>query len=329
MSATGPGRIFVAGHGGMVGSALLRALRRDGADDLLLRSRSELDLTRQAEVEAFFGDERVDCVYLAAARVGGIRANDTLPADFIRENLQIQINVIDAAHRAGVSRLLFLGSSCIYPRLADQPMREEALMTGPLEPTNEAYAVAKIAGIKTCEAYRRQHGRDYRSAMPTNLYGPNDNFDLESSHVLPALLRKFHEAKRAGASSVQVWGSGRPRREFLHVDDMAAACIHLMRLPPELYWSVASERCSHINVGCGSDVSIAELAGLIARLSGYEGRIAFDTSQPDGTPRKLLDVGRLRSLGWEAAIGLEEGIRATHDWMVAHWDRITADPGSG
>jgi GDP-L-fucose synthase len=261
--------------------------------------------------------------------VGGIKANDEHPADFIRENLQIQINVIDAAHRAGVGRLLFLGSSCIYPRLADQPMGEEALMTGPLEPTNEAYAVAKIAGIKMCEAYRRQHGRDYRSAMPTNLYGPNDNFDLQSSHVLPALLRKFHEARLAEAAVVPVWGSGRPRREFLHVDDMAAACIHLMRLPSERYWSVASDRCSHVNVGCGSDISIADLAALVAGVTGFQGRIEFDTRLPDGTPRKLLDVSRLNALGWQASIGLEEGVRATHEWMLAHWDQIAAPRGAG
>ena len=305
----------------MVGSALVRRLQAAspgrGAADLLLRSRAELDLTRQEQVEAFFADERVDRVYLAAARVGGIKANNDLPADFIRENLQIQTNVIHAAFRAGVSRLLFLGSSCIYPRLAEQPMREEALLTGPLEGTNEAYAVAKIAGIKMCESYRRQHGCDFRSAMPTNLYGPNDNFDPESSHVLPALLRRFHEAAVAGAPRVGVWGSGRPRREFLHVDDMAAACMHLMDLPPERYWSVANERRSHINVGTGSDTSIADLAALIADITGFAGEIAFDPTMPDGTPRKLLDVGRLRALGWVASIGLEEGVRRTFAWMKA------------
>jgi len=306
----------------MVGSALVRLLQGGppdgGAAELVLRSRSELDLTRQDQVEAFFAGERIDRVYLAAARVGGIKANNELPADFIRENLQIQTNVIHAAFRAGVSRLLFLGSSCIYPRLAEQPMREEALLTGPLEGTNEAYAVAKIAGIKMCEAYRRQHGCDFRSAMPTNLYGPNDNFDLESSHVLPALLRRFHEAAVAGAPQVAVWGSGRPRREFLHVDDMAAACVHLMDLPPERYWSVASDRCSHINVGTGSDTAIADLAGLVADITGFAGEIAFDPSMPDGTPRKLLDVGRLRSLGWVASIGLDEGVRRTYAWMKEH-----------
>lgn len=308
----------------MVGAALVRRLREGGQHDLLLRSRGELDLTRQSEVEQFFADERIDRVYLAAALVGGIKANNERPAEFIRENLVIQTNVIDAAHRARVPRLLFLGSSCIYPRLAGQPMREDALMTGPLESTNEAYAVAKIAGIKMCESYRRQYGCDFRSAMPTNLYGPHDNFDLESSHVLPALLRKFHQAARQGADVVPVWGSGRPRREFLHVDDMADACVHLLELEPEAYWSVASERCSHVNVGSGTDISIAELARLIGRIAGFHGAIEFDASMPDGTPRKLLDVGRLRALGWEARIGLEDGIRQTYEWMTAHWEEITA-----
>jgi GDP-L-fucose synthase len=307
----------------MVGSALVRRLQRDGRQDLLLRTRSELDLGRQSEVEQFFADERIDRVYLAAALVGGIKANNERPADFIRENLLIQTNVIHAAHRAGVSRLLFLGSSCIYPRLAEQPMREGALMTGPLEGTNEAYAVAKIAGIKMCESYRRQHGCDFRSAMPTNLYGPHDNFDLQSSHVLPALLRKFHQAAQQGAQSVPVWGSGRPRREFLHVDDVADACVHLMELQPGVYWSVASDRCSHVNVGSGTDISIAELARLIGRICGFGGAVEFDASMPDGTPRKLLDVGRLRTLGWEARIGLEDGIRQTYDWMTAHWEEVT------
>lgn len=307
----------------MVGAALVRRLGQGGQRELLLRTRAELDLTRQSEVEQFFADERIDRVYLAAARVGGIKANNDRPAEFIRENLVIQTNVIDAAHRAGVPRLLFLGSSCIYPRLAGQPMREDALMTGPLESTNEAYAVAKIAGIKMCESYRRQHGCDFRSAMPTNLYGPHDNFDLDSSHVLPALLRKFHQAARQGDKVVRVWGSGRPRREFLHVDDMADACVHLLELEPAAYWSVASERCSHVNVGSGTDLSIAELAELIGRIAGFQGAIEFDASMPDGTPRKLLDVGRLRALGWEARVGLADGIRQTYDWMTAHWEEIT------
>jgi GDP-L-fucose synthase len=318
------GKTYVAGHGGMVGSALVRALRARGQHDLLLRSRADLDLTRQSDVEDFFAAENVERVYLAAARVGGIKANNEQPADFIRENLQVQTNVIHAAHKAGVSRLLFLGSSCIYPRLAAQPMSEEALMTGPLEPTNEAYAVAKIAGIKMCESYRRQHGSDFRSVMPTNLYGPNDNFDLVSSHVLPALLRKFHQATIAGAESVAVWGSGRPRREFMHVDDMAAASIHLLELAPDRYWSVASERCSHVNVGTGRDISIAELASIIAGVAAFSGTIEFDASMPDGTPRKLLDVSRLRELGWAASIELQDGIRQTYEWMTAHWAEITA-----
>jgi len=318
------GKTFVAGHRGMVGSALLRILQARNQGALLVCDREQVDLTRQSEVEAFFADEKIERVYLAAARVGGIKANNEQPADFIRENLLLQTNVIHAAHTAGVARLLFLGSSCIYPRLAEQPMREDALMTGPLEPTNEAYAVAKIAGIKMCESYRRQHGSDFRSVMPTNLYGPNDNFDLESSHVLPALLRKFHQARLAGDASVPVWGSGRPRREFMHVDDMAAACIHLMDLDPRDYWSVARERCSHVNVGTGKDISISELATLIAGVCGFEGAIRFDPEMPDGTPRKLLDVSRLRQLGWEASIGLQDGIRRTHAWMTAHWQQITA-----
>jgi GDP-L-fucose synthase len=316
--------IFVAGHQGMVGSALVRVLESDGDRRLLTRAKSALDLTRQSEVEDFFSSERIDQVYLAAARVGGIKANSERPADFIRDNLQIQTNVIHAAFRSGVSRLLFLGSSCIYPRLADQPMTEGALMTGPLEATNEAYAVAKIAGIKMCESYRRQHGCDFRSVMPTNLYGPRDNFDLESSHVLPALLRKFHQAAEAGEGSVRVWGSGRPRREFLHVDDMAGACRHLMGLGADGYWSAVSDRCSHVNVGTGSDIGIADLAVLIADITGFRGAIEFDASMPDGTPRKLLDVGRLGALGWKASIGLDEGIRQTYAWMKEHWAEIAS-----
>ena len=300
----------------MVGSALVRHLRARGSEAIITRERDQLDLTRQAEVESFFADREIDTVYLAAARVGGIKANNDSPADFIRDNLQIQTNIIAAAHRAGVRRLLFLGSSCIYPRLAEQPMSEETLMTGVLEPTNEAYAVAKIAGIKMCEAYRRQFGSDFRSVMPTNLYGPGDNYDLETSHVLPALLRKFHEAAETGDQTVQVWGSGRPRREFLHVDDMAAACCHLMGLSESRYWSAVSDHCSHVNVGCGMDISIAELAELIAGITGFHGQIEFDPTMPDGTPRKLLDVSRLRSLGWEAGISLEDGIQETFEWMI-------------
>ena len=315
-------RIYVAGHTGMVGSALVRQLKDEEKGELLLRDRARLDLTRQSEVENFFRQEKPDCVYLAAAKVGGIKANNEMPADFIRVNLQIQTNVIHSAYEAGVSRLLFLGSSCIYPRQADQPLQEEALMTGPLEPTNEAYAVAKIAGIRMCESYRRQHACDFRSVMPTNLYGPNDNFDLETSHVLPALLRKFHSAVTSGADTVSVWGSGRPRREFLHVDDMAAASVHIMNLPAERYWSVADPRCSHINVGSGLDISIAELAEMIADISGFQGNIEFDADMPDGTPQKLLDVSRLESLGWTYDIKLKDGISQTYDWMARHWDEI-------
>ena len=313
----------------MVGSALLRRLHALGERDVVVRERSALDLRRQADVEAFFDAEAIDTVYLAAARVGGIKANRDRPADFICDNLQIQTHVIDAAFRSKVRRLLVLGSSCIYPRLAPQPMREEALMTGPLEPTNEAYAVAKIAGIKMCESYRRQHGCDFRSVMPTNLYGPNDNFDLETSHVLPALLRKFQQAVRDREELVQVWGSGRPRREFLHVDDMADACCHLMGLEAETYWSGVGERCSHVNVGTGVDLRIAELAELIAGVCGFEGSIEYDSSMPEGTPRKLLDVSRLESLGWKAGIGLEAGLRRTHAWLLEHWEQVTCgrDPG--
>jgi len=307
----------------MVGSALVRNLSANPEKQLVTRSRAELDLTRQSDVESFFADQKIDMVYLAAARVGGIKANNDYPADFIRENLQIQTNVIHAAYRAGVSRLLFLGSSCIYPRLAKQPIREDALMTGSLEGTNEAYAVAKIAGIRMCESYRRQYGCDFRSAMPTNLYGPNDNFDLESGHVLSALLRKFQQAVISGDQTVRVWGSGRPRREFLHVDDMAAASCHLMGLSAERYWSGVSDHCSHVNVGCGADVRISELADLIAGISGFEGAIEYDPDMPDGTPRKLLDVSRLKAFGWTAQISLERGVRQTHNWMVEHWKEIS------
>ena len=312
----------MAGHRGMVGSALVRRLEESEGNRIITRSRRELNLERQEEVESFFADERIDQIYLAAARVGGIKANSEMPADFIRENLQIQTNVIHAAHTSGVGRLLFLGSSCIYPRLADQPMVEEALMSGSLEPSNEAYAVAKIAGIKMCESYRRQYGSDFRSVMPTNLYGPNDNFDFETSHVLPALLRKFHQAVLTKGDTVSVWGSGRPRREFLHVDDMVAASLHIMNLSQDSYWSVATPHCSHINVGSGSDVSILELSELIAGITGFNGRIEFDASMPDGTPRKLLDISRLKQLGWQKETGLEEGIRQTYAWMVEHWSQV-------
>ncbi len=298
-AVTRAARIFVAGHRGMVGSAIVRRLRRGGYDNLLLRGRDELDLTDQAAVERFFATERPDYVFIAAAKVGGIQANNTFRAEFLYQNLMIESNVIHAAWRAGVERLLFLGSSCIYPRDCPQPIREEYLLTGPLEPTNEPYAIAKIAGIKLCESYNRQYGTRYVSAMPTNLYGPNDNYDLASSHVLPALIRKAHEAKARGDSELVVWGSGRPLREFLYVDDMADACVFLME-------SGISEGL--FNVGTGSDVSIRELAQTVMDVVGFQGRIVFDASKPDGTPRKLLDVGRLGELGWRAATGLREGI---------------------
>jgi GDP-L-fucose synthase len=302
-------RIFVAGHRGLVGSALVRRLRAAGHSDLLLRSSSELDLRQQQAVEDFFARERPEYVFLAAARVGGIHANDTYPADFIRDNLQIQCNVIDSAQRHGVRKLQFLGSSCIYPKFAPQPMPEASLLTGPLEPTNEWYAIAKIAGVKMCQAYRRQYGFDAISVMPTNLYGPGDNFDLQNSHVLPALLRKFHEARQRGEHEVVVWGSGTPRREFLYVDDLADACLFLM----DRY-----ESAEPINVGWGQDISIGELAALIASVTRFEGALRFDTGKPDGTPRKLLDVSRLAALGWTPKIQLRDGVEATYRWFVEH-----------
>lgn len=297
--------IFVAGHRGLVGSALVRRLEALGATNLILRSRAELDLTDQAAVETFFAAERPAYVFLAAAKVGGIKANDTYPAEFLRDNLAIQTHVIHAAWRHGVRKLCFLGSSCIYPKLAPQPLKEDSLLTGPLEPTNEWYAVAKIAGIKMCQAYRRQYGFDAISVMPTNLYGPNDNFHPEHSHVLPAMIRRFEEARVAGLPSVTIWGTGTPRREFLHVDDMADATIHLMR-------TYSSEE--FVNIGVGKDVTILELAQMVARAVGYAGEILTDPSKPDGTPRKLLDVSRLHALGWRARIGLDEGIRQTVAW---------------
>jgi GDP-L-fucose synthase len=301
----GSTRIFVAGHRGLVGGALVRRLAREPGAELLLRTRRELDLTDQSAVRAFFASERPEQVYLAAAKVGGILANDSRPAEFIHENLVIQSNIIDAAWRSGVSKLLFLGSSCIYPKNAPQPMPESCLLTGPLEPTNEWYAIAKIAGLKTCQAYRRQYGFDAICAMPTNLYGPGDNFDLAGSHVLPALIRKFAEAVDQGATEVQIWGTGTPRREFLHVDDLADACVFLMK-----NYSDAGP----VNVGWGEDVSIAELAALVAEVTGYRGSLRFDTSKPDGTPRKLLDVARMSALGWWPRVGLQEGVRATVAW---------------
>ncbi|WP_145131513.1 MULTISPECIES: GDP-L-fucose synthase [unclassified Pseudomonas] len=310
--------IFVAGHRGMVGSAIVRRLHDLGYRSILCAARDELDLLDQQAVHAYFAQNRIDQVYLAAAKVGGIHANNTFPADFIYDNLMIQANVIRAAHESGVQRLLFLGSSCIYPKQAVQPIREEALLTGELEPTNEPYAVAKIAGIKLCESYNRQHGRDYRSVMPTNLYGPNDNYHQENSHVIPALLRRFHDAVQEKQAEVVIWGSGNPMREFLHVDDMAAASIHVMELDAASYQANTQPMLSHINVGTGIDCTIRELAQTIAKITGFKGKLTFDASKPDGTPRKLMDVSRLRALGWQATIDLEEGLRDAYKWFVEH-----------
>ncbi len=319
-------KLFVAGHRGMVGSSITRQLeaRKAAGEDIeiITRTRAELDLTNQADVRSFMQHERPDVVILAAAKVGGIHANNTYPADFIYENLVIETNVIHQAFEAGVMRLLQLGSSCIYPREAAQPMAESALLTGVLEPTNEPYAIAKIAGIKLCESYNRQHGTDYRSVMPTNLYGPGDNFHPDNSHVLPALIRRFHEAALAGVDVVTIWGSGRPRREFLHVDDMAQASLYVLDLPKAEYDRNVQPMLSHINVGSGTDVSILELAQIVARATGFEGRIETDPSKPDGAMRKLMDVSRLASMGWRAGITLEEGIRTTYEWYLTHTETI-------
>lgn len=311
-------RIYVAGHRGMVGSALVRALERAGCRNLILRSRKELDLLNQAAVREFFQREKPERVFVAAARVGGIHANNTYRADFIYENLTVQNHVLHEAWRGGVQQLMFLGSSCIYPKLAPQPLREESLLSGPLEATNRPYAVAKIAGIEMCDAYRRQYQCDFRALMPTNLYGPGDNFDLQTSHVLPALMRKFHEAKTGHAPSVTVWGSGTPRREFLHVDDLAEATLFLDRLP-RMTWE---QKIPHnfVNVGCGQDLTIAELARQIAEVTGFSGRLEFDATKPDGTPRKLLDVSLLRSLGWSQGIPLDEGLRSAYRWFLENAD---------
>jgi GDP-L-fucose synthase len=311
-------RIYVAGHRGLVGSAICRALAREGYENLLLPERAKLNLLDQQQVREYFAQQRPDYVFLAAAKVGGIQANNSYPAEFIYDNLQIQCNIIDAAYRVGVRRLLFLGSSCIYPKLAPQPMREEYLLTGTLEPTNEPYAIAKIAGIKMCEAYNRQHGTTFLSLMPTNLYGPNDNFDLTSSHVLPALLRKFHEAKIARADSVTIWGSGTPRREFLHVDDLAAASLFVMGLDDASARDtfLAYPTPAFVNVGTGEDLTIAELAEMMREVVGFSGRLVYDAAKPDGTPRKLLDVSRLQKLGWQPRIPLRQGIEGTYRWFV-------------
>ena len=314
-------RIFVAGHRGMVGAAIVRQLAERDDIELVLRTRDQLNLLDAGAVQAFFAAERIDQVYLAAAKVGGIVANNTYPADFIYENMMIESNIIHAAHLHNVNKLLFLGSSCIYPKQATQPIAESELLQGALEPTNEPYAIAKIAGIKLCESYNRQYGRDYRSVMPTNLYGPHDNFHPSNSHVIPALLRRFHEAREQNTPDVVVWGSGTPMREFLHVDDMAAASIHVMELAQEVLQEYTQPMLSHINVGTGVDCTIRELAQTIAQAVGYKGRVVFDASKPDGTPRKLLDVTRLHQLGWYHEISLEAGLASTYQWFLENQQR--------
>ncbi|HBI7611177.1 TPA: GDP-L-fucose synthase [Escherichia coli] len=309
-------RIYVAGHRGMVGSAICRQLSLRDDIELVVKTHKELDLTVQKDVDAFFAQEKIDQVYLAAAKVGGIYANNTFPAEFIYQNLMIESNIIHSAHKAGIQKLLFLGSSCIYPKFAEQPMNESALLTGILEPTNEPYAIAKIAGIKLCESYNRQYSRDYRSVMPTNLYGINDNFHPENSHVIPALMRRFHEAKESGAPEVIVWGTGTPMREFLYVDDMAAASVHVMELDEAIYQQNTQPMLSHINVGTGVDCSIREMAETMASVVGYQGKIVFDVTKPDGTPRKLMDVTRLKNLGWQYRYNLHEGLSLTYKWFI-------------
>jgi len=321
------GKVYVAGHRGMVGSALVRQLEARGDCEVVVRTHRELDLTDQAAVAGFMQAEKPDVVILAAAKVGGIWANNTYPAEFIYENLMIESNIVHQAYRSGVKRLLFLGSSCIYPKLAAQPMREDALLTGVLEATNEPYAVAKIAGIKLCESYNRQYGVDYRSVMPTNLYGPNDNFHPENSHVIPAMMRRFHEARLNEAAEVVVWGSGKPMREFLHVDDMAAASLFVLELDGAAYQANTTPMLSHINVGTGRDVTIRELAETMARVVGFKGQIGFDATKPDGTPRKLMDVSRLADMGWRASIDLEQGLRDTYAWFLAHESELRGKEG--
>lgn len=314
--ATSIKRVFIAGHNGMVGSAIARQLEKNGNVELVVRSRQQLDLTNQQAVNEFFKTEQIDQVYLAAAKVGGIVANNTYPADFIYQNLMIECNIIHSAHLADIRQLLFLGSSCIYPKLAEQPMAESALLTGTLEQTNEPYAIAKIAGIKLCESYNRQYGRDYRSVMPTNLYGTHDNYHPENSHVIPALLRRFHEAKLNNDKEVIAWGSGKPMREFLYVDDMAAASVYVMELAQEVYEANTEPMLSHINVGTGIDCTIRELVETVAKVVGFKGSIKFDVTKPDGAPRKLMNVERLKSLGWQYSISLEEGLRTSYQWFL-------------
>ncbi|MEN8549616.1 GDP-L-fucose synthase [Acinetobacter soli] len=309
-------KVFVAGHRGMVGSAIVRQLEEKGYTDIVTATHAELDLTNQQAVNEFFQKNQIDQVYLAAAKVGGIHANNEYPADFIYQNLMIEANVIHAAHLNNVQKLMFLGSSCIYPKFAQQPMQESELLTGTLEATNEPYAIAKIAGIKLCESYNRQFGRDYRSVMPTNLYGPHDNFHPENSHVIPALLRRFHEAVKNGLDEVVIWGSGTPMREFLHVDDMAAASIYVMELDDTTFKANTQPMLSHINVGTGLDCTIRELAETVAKVTGYIGKLSFDVTKPDGTPRKLMDVSRLEQLGWKASISLEDGLKNAYQWYL-------------
>lgn len=315
-------RIFVAGHRGMVGAAIVRRLEAQGDCEIVTRTHAELDLTEQAAVRQFFETEQIGGVYLAAAKVGGIQANNTYPAEFIYQNLMMECNIVHCAHVSEVQKLLFLGSSCIYPRNVPQPMREDALLTGTLEATNEPYAIAKITGIKLCESYNRQYGRDYRSVMPTNLYGSNDNFHPDNSHVIPALMRRFDEAVKGGADEVVIWGSGTPMREFLHVDDMAAASVFVMNLDDATYRANTQPMLSHINVGTGVDCTIRELAETMARVTGFKGKLCFDASKPDGTPRKLMDVSRLKALGWQASINLEIGLRETYAWFLANQNRF-------
>ena len=315
-------RIFVAGHNGMVGRTIVRQLKAAGDCEIVTRRRATLDLLSQSDVQAFFKDAQIDQVYLAAAKVGGIQANNNFPAEFIYENLMIEANVIHGAHCANVQKLLFLGSSCIYPKLTPQPMREDALLTGVPEPTNEPYAIAKIAGIKMCESYNRQYGRDYRSVMPTNLYGAHDNFHPENSHVIPALLRRFHEAVAQNTAEITIWGSGTPMREFLHVDDMAAASVFVMEISREAYGAQTDPMLSHINVGTGVDCTIRDLAETIAVVTGFTGQLVFDLTKPDGAPRKLMDTSKLNAFGWSPTIGLREGLQSSYDWFVANQDEF-------